>query len=391
MRFPEDVHKLLLQRYKTKHRKWLEASATKKESTESAWPLAIKLGAPTEIQAKKQLSDVRAWVAAWQSWNGIGVLSWSERRWRTLGTQRIPERLVFNTPLEVAQCIGEAERWELVEQRYEEVISRWPMLSTKLSRYYDLLADYSKADYQRLIDMITWINLNPDSSLYPRQLPVAGLDSKWLEVRKGVLTDLVGVIKGDIASKDDFFQLCGLKAPPQLIRIRILDSELRDKIGGLSDISMPLEQLAELDIPVTNVFIVENLQTGLAFDDIQGSIVIMQLGYGVNLLGGVHWLAKARCFYWGDLDTHGFAILNRARTYLPALTSILMNEESLHLHRELWVEEKSPHGAEALPLLSDTEQALYKAIKQNVWGQNIRLEQERILWAFAWQTLQKVT
>lgn len=389
MKFHEDVQKLLLRRYKAKHREWLEVSSNKKKSAENNWPLEIKLGTPTESQAKKQLEDVRTWVESWQSWNGVGVLSWSERRWRTLGTQRIPEKLVLSTPLEVAQWVGEAERWVLAEQRYEDLLSRWPMLTTKLSRYFDLLADYSKADYQRLIDMIKWIILNPESNLYPRQLPVVGLDSKWLEGRKGILTELVGGIKGDISSKDDFFQLCGLKAPPQLIRIRILDSELRDRVGGLGDISVPLEQLAGLDIPVTNVFIVENLQTGLAFDDIPGSVVIMQLGYGVDLLGGIHWLTKARCFYWGDLDTHGLAILNRARTCLPELTSILMDEESLHLHRELWVEEKSPHGADVLPLLSDTEQALYKAIKQNVWGQNIRLEQERITWSFAWSRIQK--
>ncbi len=29
------------------------------------------------------------------------------------------------------------------------------------------------------------------------------------------------------------------------------------------------------------------------------------------------------------------------------------------------------------------------AIKRNVWGQNVRLEQERIAWAVAWKTLQQ--
>lgn len=389
MKFPEDVQKQLLRRYQTKKREWLENSINNYEQTDKQRPLHIQLGVPSESQAKKQLDDVRAWVEAWRSWNGIGELIWNEKRWRTLGTQDVPEKLVFSTPLEVAQWVGEAERWTLAEQRYEDFISRWPMLSKKLTRYYDLLADYSKTDYQRLIDMVTWIGSNPDSNLYPRQLPVTGLDSKWLEGRKGVLTDLIGKIKGENSSKEGFFQLCGLKSPPQLIRMRILDSELRDSVGGLGDITVPLEQLAELDIPVTNVFIVENLQTGLAFEDLPGSVVIMQLGYGVDLLGGIHWLTKARCFYWGDLDTHGFAILNRARTYLPVLISILMNEECLHLHRDLWVEEKSPHAADALSLLSDAEQALYKGIKQNVWGQNIRLEQERVSWGYAWKEIQK--
>jgi len=42
----------------------------------------------------------------------------------------------------------------------------------------------------------------------------------------------------------------------------------------------------------------------------------MRLGYAVDVLGQLPWLQEAQCIYWGDIDTHGFAILNRARTYI---------------------------------------------------------------------------
>jgi hypothetical protein len=215
------------------------------------------------------------------------------------------------------------------------------------------------------------------------------LDSKWLEKRKGLLADLIDAVRGESSTGGDFFQRCGLKAPPQLLRLRILDDKLRRRVGGLDDISAPWEQLAGIDFPVSNVFIVENLQTGLAFDDLLGSVVIMQLGYGVDVLGRLPWVAKAHCVYWGDLDTHGFAILNRARSYLPELKSVLMDEETLHGHQDLWVQEKDQHGAETLPLLTDLEQAVYQAIKCNAWGQNVRLEQERIAWDVAWRALRQ--
>lgn len=149
------------------------------------------------------------------------------------------------------------------------------------------------------MDMVAWIEKNPASNLYPRQLPVTGLDSKWLEKRKRLLADLVDAVRGESSTEGDFFQICGLKVPPQLIRLRILDDGLRQCVGGLGDISAPWEQLAELDLPVSNVFIVENLQTGLAFDDLPGSVVIMQLGYGVDVLDRLPWVAKAHCLYWG--------------------------------------------------------------------------------------------
>ena len=380
MKFPDDVQNELQRRFKNKHREWLQVSVNPEQREEGVWPLNVTLGIPTEKQALKQLEDVRLWVAAWQSWHGVGSISWNDRRWRKLGNQHVPEKLVLGSPAEVAQWIGEADRWDRAQQRYRDLGGRWPQLASKLPR---------EVDYRRLIDMLAWIDKNPASDLYPRQLPVSGLDSKWLEKRKGLLADLVDSARGELSSEVGFFQQCGLKAPPQLIRLRILDDGLRQRVGGLGDISAPWEQLAELDLPVTNVFIVENLQTGLAFYDLPGSVVIMQLGYGVDVLGRLPWLAKAQCFYWGDLDTHGFAILNRARSYLPEVKSVLMDETTLRSHQELWVEEKDQHAAETLPSLTDHEQAVYQAIKRNTWGQNVRLEQERIAWSFAWKTLEQ--
>lgn len=389
MKFPDDVQKELKRCFKNRHREWLEAGGDSERPEERLWPLEVTLGIPTENQALKQVENVRAWVAAWRSWRGVGSLSWSDRRWRKLGTQHIPEKLALNSPAEVGQWIGEAERWDRAQQRHKELIGRWPQLASKLARYFDILADYKEVDHRRLVDLVAWFEKNPASNLYSRQLPVSGLDSKWLEKRKGLLVDLVDSVRGESSSEGDFFQRCGLKAPPQLVRLRLLDDNLRQRVGGLSDISAPWEQLAELDLPVSNVFIVENLQTGLAFDDLPGSIVIMQLGYGVDVLGRLPWVAKAHCIYWGDLDTHGFAILNRARGYLSELKSILMDEATLRSHQHLWVEEKDQHAAEILPLLTISEQAVYQAIKSNVWGQNVRLEQERLDWDVAWNAVQR--
>lgn len=66
-----------------------------------------------------------------------------------------------------------------------------------------------------------------------------------------------------------------------------------------------------------------------------------------------------------------------------------MDEETLHSHKDLWVEEKEQHGTETLPLLTEPELAVYQAIKCNIWGQNLRLEQERIAWDVAWEGLQQ--
>jgi hypothetical protein len=80
-------------------------------------------------------------------------------------------------------------------------------------------------------------------------------------------------------------------------------------------------------------------------------------------------------------------MLNQARIYQPSLESILMDEATLLNHRELWVEEKEQYPAAELPLLDIAEQKLYQSLKRNVWGQHVRLEQERIRWDAAWSVV----
>lgn len=384
MKLPEDVRQALVRRFQSKHREWLIGDAG-----ESLWPLEVALGAPTEQAALRQVDGVRAWVSAWQGWQGVGALSWCERRWKALGVQRLPEKLALRGPEDVAMWIGESARWERAQSRYRALIARWPALAQQLPRYFDVLADYSDADYQRLTEMLDWIASHPYSNLYPRQLPVSGLDSKWLDGRKGLLTDLVAAIQEDSSSDLDFYQRCGLKAPPLLVRMRVLDQSLRAHVGGVGDITAPVEDLAGISWPVSHVFIVENLQTGLAMSDMPGAVVFMRLGYNVDVLARLPWLARARCMYWGDLDTHGFAILHRARSYIPELQSVLMDEETLLRHKALWVDEAAQHSAAELTLLTKDEQQLYRDLKQQRWGQNVRLEQERIDWTTAWNVLQR--
>lgn len=147
------------------------------------WPLEITLGYPTEAAAQRELVAVREWVAVWREWQGAGNLVWCERSRWSLGPQSLPERLVLEDPLSVAAWIGEAERWRRARSRYCEIASRRPVLAPRLARYFDVLADYSVPDMARLEALVAWIESNPNPGLYPRQIPLAGMDTKWLDAR----------------------------------------------------------------------------------------------------------------------------------------------------------------------------------------------------------------
>ena len=81
--------------------------------------------------------------------------------------------------------------------------------------------------------------------------------------------------------------------------------------------------------------------------------------------------------YWGDLDTHGFAILNRLRHRFPNARSLLMDRGTLLAHQTQWVPNR-PRRRMVLSLLSPDEQALYAALGSGVFGPAVRLDKTRI-------------
>lgn len=377
MKLPADVRLLLRRRYESRHRDWLAGSP------DDTWPLRIALGVPSEQAALGQLDATRAWVQAWHAWQGHGTVQWTERRWRMLGTQRVPEALQLDGPRDVAAWLDETPRWDRAVQRQAELTARWPVLGQRLARLYNVLADYAQVDFDRLVATLAWLAAHPASNLYLRQLPIAGLDTKWIEGRKALLAELLSCITERGAAGGDLYSLGGLRRPPVPIRMRILDQALRAQVAGMGDVSAPLPDLARLAISPARVLIVENLQTGLALQDSPDTVAFMGLGYGVDQLAQLPWLAHAHRVYWGDIDTHGFAILNRARAALGPVRAVLMDEPTLLSHQELWTVESSQHGAVELPHLLAAEQALYDALRRQAFGQNVRLEQERIAWPVA--------
>ncbi|HET8552773.1 MAG TPA: Wadjet anti-phage system protein JetD domain-containing protein [Gammaproteobacteria bacterium] len=365
-------------RYRNQSRNWLAGGGD--------WPLSISLGLPSEREALKDLARVRDWQNAWTRWRGPGEVEWVERQWPNVGAQHLPQRLILATPEAVADATGDGDRWRRAAARFRQLVQVWPALREILPRHYALLADWNATDFDRLRSLLQWLIAHPASALYPRQLPVAGLDSKWLDTRRAVVGEWLSAIRH--LPEDDFYALAGLCRPPITLRMRLLDPELRQAVGGLSDMTAPVSDLAQLRLPVRKVFIVENLQTGLAFEELPGAVVFMRQGYAVNVYADLPWLMDVPCYYWGDLDTHGFAILNRLRQYLPHARSLLMDEGTLLDHRALWSREATPAEVD-LPILDAAEAHVYDKLRYHHWGHLVRLEQERIAWPYAWERVRK--
>ncbi|RME05398.1 MAG: hypothetical protein D6803_09025, partial [Anaerolineae bacterium] len=231
---------------------------------EGKWPLRFSLGVPTEREAQQHLDWMRQWVEAWNRWSGPGRIEWAERRWSSLGRQQVPERIVFDSPIEAMTACGLEGPWRTAEERLARIRECWPVLAPHAARNWTVLAEWQEEDFERLWQLLDWLLTHPDSGLLIRQLPVPGVDGKWLEGHRRVVTDWLARLQGREGS-EDLYALAGLRRLPARLRLRFLDANLRCRLGGLGDIEAPVDDIAALDLPLACVFIVENLQTGLAF------------------------------------------------------------------------------------------------------------------------------
>lgn len=379
MRTPEELRRRLEARWVNRRCNWLLDTGE--------WPYRLSTERPTGTQVLADWPAFNTWL---KTWNRVastthGQVEYQMMNLGPVGQQQLPCRWVFDDPEAVAAELGQATRWSQARRRFDTLAAwkpgdaRW---RAELSRHFDLLADAGEAEFIHLCNVVAWLREHPASGFYARQLPVPGIDSKWVESRRAVVAAWTAALHG-LETAGDFHAVTGLRAAPDRLRMRLLDRQLCDVLGGFSDIEASAEEFIDLKLPVRQVLIVENLVTGLACEPLPGTLVFMRRGYAVDALAKLTWLAQLPVYYWGDIDTHGLAILNRLRGYLPQTRSLMMDEATLLAFKTLWGKEEKPAASE-LAHLTDEEQRLYRALREGAYKQ-VRLEQERIAWNVAWQ------
>ena len=121
----------------------------------------------------------------------------------------------------------------------------------------------------------------------------------------------------------------------------------------------------------------ENKEPALTWSDTTGLVVIHSLGNHLDVLGRLPWIRHDSCWYWGDLDRHGFTLLSRARTMIPRLESLLMTPGDIETYRPLGVEENLDRYDQPDSTLTPAEASALAAL-QLTDGKYLRTEQERI-------------
>ena len=387
---PSDLRKQVLRMWE--RGKILAAGIT----GETLFPLNLSMRRPEAQAIGHSFEAVRRWIRELEensrSCKGFGYeIEWADINHRQLGRNRIPSRVTVPTESDALRLIDmerEGRRFRTLAQITTEKL---PVLGQWLSRRPLVVLEHAQ-DWPRILDVLAWFRDHPRSNLYLRQVDIPGVDTKFVEGRKALFSELLDIVLQrnplDEAVAQTFEQRYGLRTKPPVIRFRVLDSRIA--IAGLSDLTIPASDFAALNIAARHIFITENEVNGLAFPDFAEAIVVFGLGYGVELLHSASWMSGRHIYYWGDIDTHGFAMLDRLRGGFPNARSLLMNRETLMAHRSLWGREDAPCRA-ALSRLEQDERALFDDLVSNRLGENVRLEQERVSYAFLERSLKTIS
>lgn len=363
---------------------------------ESPFPLRLRLRTPTGGEVAEHFEAVRDWAGRLREHSrearGQGyALDWQPVRNRVHGTNRLPAAAWVAEADDALALLGREREARRFDALVETTRRRQPALLDWIARR-PLTALEHADEWPRLLAVVEHFQARPRPGCYLRQLDIPGVDTKFIENRRRLLAELLDAALPESAVDQrhygarGFEARYGLRQRPVRLRFRLLDPALA--IRGLRDLAVPVEEFAALDMDraepqVDTVFITENEINGLAFPDHPGGLVIFGLGYALDQLGAIPWLHRVAVHYWGDIDTHGFAILDRLRSHLPQTRSLLMDRETFQAHQALWVTETPEQRFTGeLTRLTEAEQALFHSIRNNEPGDNLRLEQERI--AFGW-------
>lgn len=394
---PADVVARALRLYERSARSWVVDPSADVE-------LDAPLHPPSERDALQDLEGARRWVRAWREAEAATPVSvtWEERNWARVGRQTVPTRVRVDGAAAIARTAGRRREWMEWTRRIADVRAalvevgigapgtgareaagsgapgvgdRLDAVNTALRTHARAILALDPVDLGILRAACSWLARNPVSGLRVRQVPVRGMHTKWLERHRSMVEDLVSAAAG--------VDGLGLLAPDDRLRLVIADPVLR--VAGLRDVAAPIAELAALsfDRRLQFVLIVENLETLLALPDVEGVVAIHGSGYIGHLVSALPWVRNASVLYWGDLDSHGFAILHRVRAGGVDARSVLMDADTLGRHRELWVAEPRPFRG-TLSSLTPAEQAVFDLLHEEG---DVRLEQERIAWDHAWSRL----
>ena len=346
------------------------------------WPHTLALGRPSRQEILEGFASLDTLVRTLRTWEDAWGVEVAYETREAGGPKRLPARVTIPS-LAVAAALAEPrdrERWTAIVQRTQErhgqLKARFPELDPSvLAQVLRKMDGAEDLQFELLLQAGAWFGSHDARGMSPRQVPLPGIDGKWLNAARN--RSLVCLLAGKEALE--------LVGRPQLLEFAYLDPAYLGQ--GLRRYDSYVAGDATLPAYEPGwVLVVENKDSYLSFPAMDGGICVFGAGHaGSAVVSQVPWIQAApRVFYWGDLDADGFEILNGYRLQGLECMSILMDRATLirfgRYGTNLEKDHRTPllrHRKE-LATLDVEERATYELITSKDYTGHRRLEQEKV-------------
>ena len=303
------------------------------------------------------------------------TIIWGQHTSRRVGIQQWPERIIVDTPDDLAFLTTNGHAYSKFQHWLDVLITWRPEVRSFIISSPEALIEYD-AEWSQIMNVVDKLLLLEDRSGFLRSISVP-VHTKWLKSRQSLLLGLLRSIDPERFSPDvaDLETAFSLFRKPLLFPIRWLDEALcRAEADGHVLTALPVEGLKRLAWSVGEVWLVENETNLHLLPQRSGAIAVFGFGKALSLLKDVSLFHRTRLFYWGDLDEDGFRMLATFRSMYPHAISFCMDPETVAAHQAEMVDQPQRYRPVIPPGLTSDELDAFEQLRFS----NGRIEQERI-------------
>lgn len=372
---------------RTQSRKAWDKGALLREllAATDAYPRRRPLKHPTAKELRDSYPAARAWAAELHGGASDFSITTATVGRNTIGSNNVPVAAVFATADDEIAFVSKSRQARTFLDLTNRLAGIEPALRPWAGRRPLQLLELGD-EAITAATVAVWFRDNPGPGVYLRQLSLAGVHTKFVETHRRTIDEMVAALEPESSRTGSSFETRhGFLAAPERVRFRLLDPETA-LLGEARDLTVTAEGFRDLAPNVDTVIVTENLVNFLALPARPRTLVVFGSGYGFSSVKEAEWLRNCDVLYWGDLDTHGFRILDQLRTVHPHVHSIMMDTDTLLAHRDFWGQEPKPVRAQ-LTRLTPTEAAVYDSLCNDAYGPAVRLEQEHIGWDWVLERL----
>lgn len=326
----------------------------------------VRGGALPAPEALSDLAGYRAWI---RSWRPVAHVSWRTVRKGALGEVSVPDFVLPPTIDAYADWAGTGAELAVIRDRIGR-LGRFGCDPAGLSPVRSDLAEMGEGEFRHLLAFLDWRRECPDPTR-ARDVPLIGVGSKWVENRIGLIEPVLAAC-GLTRDGADRFERCGL------LRGSGAKLPLRFDGADFPVLEFDCDPASFIRWPerTHTLLILENEAPFRRLSPRPGYALAWGSGHAARAtLPELSAATRIRLIYWGDCDSHGYAILNGLRGDLPELRSVGMGLDSVLGGAANFIREAASERIEqAMPRLTNAE----AAGRDHLMRGYARLEQERV-------------